>query len=137
MNSNKNIYWIMSALSFVGYVWIGFQLLHSTEHYDGFDFCLFKNLTGVPCPSCGITRSIIQLYHGQFAEAILINPIGLIAAFMLLVIPIWIGYDVVRGSKSMMIYYRMTERLIQNRGVYFPLIALLLLNWYWNIEKGL
>ena len=137
MNSNRKIYWIMSTLSLVGYIWIGFQLFHSTDAYHGFDFCMFKSLTGVPCPSCGITRSILQLYHGQFTEAILINPLGLIAAVMLVIVPLWIVYDITRNSQSMATYYRKTERVLQKQSIYFPLIALLLLNWYWNIEKGL
>ena len=39
-------------------------------------FCLFKALTGVPCPGCGVTRSILALASGHFAEAWRANPAG-------------------------------------------------------------
>ncbi|MEO7991028.1 MAG: DUF2752 domain-containing protein [Chryseolinea sp.] len=137
MNSNRKIYWMMSAILLVGYSWIGFQLSHSSEHQDGFHFCLFKNLTGMPCPSCGITRSIIQFYSGHFEVGLLINPLGLLAAIMLVIVPLWIMYDVTRGAQSMADYYKKTELVLQKKKVYIPLITLLILNWYWNIEKGL
>ena len=91
----------------------------------------------MPCPSCGITRSIIQFYHGNFGGAFLINPLGLVATLMLLSIPLWITYDLVRGSQSLAIYYKKTEYLLQKQKVHLPLIVILILNWYWNIEKGL
>jgi hypothetical protein len=127
----------MSAILLVGYSWIGFQLSHSSQHQDGFHFCLFKNLTGMPCPSCGITRSIIQFYHGHFEAALLINPLGLIAAIMLVATPLWMIHDVFRGSQSMAYYYKKTEFVLRKQKVYIPIIAVLILNWYWNIEKGL
>ncbi len=137
MNSNRKIYWMMSAILLVGYSWIGFQRSNLSEHHDGFHFCLFKNLTGMPCPSCGITRSIIQFYNGHFETAILINPLGLIATIMLVITPLWIIHDVVRGSSSMAVYYRRTEQVLQKQKIHLPIIFLLVLNWYWNIEKGL
>ena len=127
----------MSALMLVGYAWIGFQLLHPAMHHDGFDFCLFKNLTGVPCPSCGITRSILQLFNGEWTSSILINPLGILAGLIMLIVPVWIVFDISRGTQSMAAAYRAIERFVQKQIVYIPLIALLLLNWYWNIEKGL
>lgn len=37
--------------------------------------CVFKGLTGVPCPTCGSTRSIVRLSHGDLAASLLMNPL--------------------------------------------------------------
>jgi hypothetical protein len=37
-------------------------------------FCLFKAATGVPCPGCGITRSVVAILRGDFARAWRTNP---------------------------------------------------------------
>lgn len=39
-------------------------------------FCLFKTLTGIPCPGCGITRSILALLGGDAASSFRLNPAG-------------------------------------------------------------
>ncbi|HKP72093.1 MAG TPA: DUF2752 domain-containing protein, partial [Pyrinomonadaceae bacterium] len=31
--------------------------------------CWFKARFGVPCPTCGMTRSVLLSLHGQFVEA--------------------------------------------------------------------
>ena len=38
--------------------------------------CLFYNLTGLPCPGCGLTRSFVCLGHGRFWEALHWHPLG-------------------------------------------------------------
>jgi hypothetical protein len=38
--------------------------------------CTFKNLTGYPCPGCGLTRSFVCLGHGHFQEAMRYHPLG-------------------------------------------------------------
>ena len=40
--------------------------------------CGFKRLFGFPCPTCGLTRSVIHTLHGQFGEAWQLNPAGLL-----------------------------------------------------------
>jgi hypothetical protein len=37
--------------------------------------CVFSNLTGLPCPTCGSTRSIVHLAHGDIAASIAMNPL--------------------------------------------------------------
>src|SRR5687767_14071360 len=50
--------------------------------------CSFKNLTGLPCATCGSTRALRALSHGQLSEAFWWNPaatlavLGGIAAFL-------------------------------------------------------
>ena len=43
--------------------------------------CVFRGLTGIPCPTCGSTRSVIHLSHGDMRAAFFMNPIA--ALFMI------------------------------------------------------
>jgi len=38
--------------------------------------CPFQNLTGMPCPGCGLTRSFVCFAHGHFAEAFRYHALG-------------------------------------------------------------
>lgn len=38
--------------------------------------CAFHNLTGWPCPGCGLTRAWVSMAHGQFANALVWHPLG-------------------------------------------------------------
>jgi hypothetical protein len=38
--------------------------------------CLFRNITGVACPGCGMTRSLIATGHLHFVDAIAFHPLG-------------------------------------------------------------
>jgi hypothetical protein len=37
--------------------------------------CVFKGLTGIPCPTCGATRSVVHLSHGDILSAFTMNPL--------------------------------------------------------------
>lgn len=37
--------------------------------------CAFRSLTGVPCPSCGATRAVLELAHGSPWTALATNPL--------------------------------------------------------------
>jgi hypothetical protein len=37
--------------------------------------CVFKDLTGVPCPTCGATRSVVHLAQGEFFSSFSMNPL--------------------------------------------------------------
>ena len=36
--------------------------------------CVFKAITGIPCPTCGSTRAVILLSHGHLESAFRMNP---------------------------------------------------------------
>lgn len=38
--------------------------------------CLFHNLTGRPCLGCGMTRALVSLAHGHFADAVTYHPLS-------------------------------------------------------------
>jgi len=37
--------------------------------------CLLRKFTGIPCPSCGCTRSLLAWSHFNFAQAFFFNPL--------------------------------------------------------------
>lgn len=38
--------------------------------------CVFRRATGVPCPSCGLTRSWTAVAHGRLADGFRMHPLG-------------------------------------------------------------
>ncbi len=37
--------------------------------------CAFKGITGIPCPTCGSTRAVLHLSHGNIFTALAFNPL--------------------------------------------------------------
>jgi Protein of unknown function (DUF2752) len=38
--------------------------------------CAFHWMTGIPCPGCGLTRSILALLQGRLKDSVLLHPFG-------------------------------------------------------------
>lgn len=137
MTSNKKLYWILLSLSLAGYCWVGFHWLQ-TDHAEESTVCIFKQITGIPCPSCGTTRSVLALLQGNYQEAFFINPLGFLAVLLLLVIPCWISLDILLKTESLLRIYLHAEQQIKTKKlIYIPMILLIAGNWVWNISKGL
>jgi hypothetical protein len=50
--------------------------------------CQFRNITGIDCPGCGLSRGFIHLAHGDLAGAWRFNPAAaLVFAFVVVQIP--------------------------------------------------
>jgi hypothetical protein len=90
--------------------------------------CTFKYVTGLPCPSCGMTHSFVFLIHGDVKNSFLSrlsNPVGtLLASFCLAMIPWNLGSVVLRRP----LFIRSVEgALAKFIGV---LMTVLLLRWF-------
>jgi hypothetical protein len=42
----------------------------------GVPICLFRYVTGLPCPGCGLTRSFSCILHGEFERGYDLHPFG-------------------------------------------------------------
>jgi len=135
MTRNRLYLFLFLAL-LAGYGYL-FYMFNVNIHEHSYNVCLFKNVTGIACPSCGVTRSVVSLLHGHLKEAVLLNPLGLITAVIMAVVPFWLFYDVVLKKDSLYKTYQKTETLLKKKQVAIPLITLVLINWIWNIYKGL
>ena len=99
--------------------------------------CLFHRVTGYACPSCGTTRSIASILHGDLISALLTNPLGLIVFTGLLILPLIIVFDLISGKRNLLKIYEGTERMVRNPKIATVLIILIIANWIWNIYKAL
>ena len=55
---------------------VGAVLLPDRATTDGPVLCLFRRVTGRPCPSCGLTRSWQAIGHGRIDEGLSAHPFG-------------------------------------------------------------
>jgi hypothetical protein len=40
--------------------------------------CVFQKLLNIPCPGCGVTRSILAMARGDTFSAFIFNPVGIL-----------------------------------------------------------
>lgn len=123
----------LSLLCAVGYVWVYWNL----DPHHSLNVCVLKNTVDLPCPACGTTRSIEALLQGEWKTALWLNPLGPLAVLGLLVLPLWLAHDAITRQNSLYDGYVKGTKLLQQWQWALPLGALLVLNWAWNIWKGL
>jgi hypothetical protein len=96
-----------------------------------FTVCLFKGLTGLPCPTCGATRAVGRLVHLDVAGAIAMNPLATIAFAL---VALWALCDfglMTRGRALDVAVGRPLGRLV--RGL---VVAAVAVNWLFLLVAG-
>jgi hypothetical protein len=97
--------------------------------------CLFKLLTGIPCPSCGSTRAVLALLRGE--DVLAYNPLGIFTFAVSSLTLAVLCRDLMTGSDSLFNYWRRAEQFVRQPSVAATGIALLASNWAWTIARGL
>jgi hypothetical protein len=77
------------------------------------------------------------IFDGNFRNALLINPLGFIALLVLFIVPLWISTDWFTRKSSFQDFYHQVEFYLSNKRISLPILGLVILNWIWNINKGL
>jgi len=62
--------WI--ALGAIGVLAV--SAIYTPENLPNLPLCSFKQMTGRPCPGCGLTRAFCAISHARFGEALYFNP---------------------------------------------------------------
>ncbi|MEI6322574.1 MAG: DUF2752 domain-containing protein [bacterium] len=110
----------LSGLFAACWIWLGLPTL----------ICPFHVITGIPCPTCGITRAFSSLLHGDPRTAFLFNPLALI---MLLGIAIYLVYaEVVVVVKLPRLRWNPLSTR-QNSIIRASVILLVVMNWIYLI----
>jgi hypothetical protein len=94
--------------------------------------CPFKIITGLPCPTCGLTRAVMAMTRLDFAAAFAFNPLGVAAA-------IGVGLYLVYAAIVLMARLPRLRPRLTRRDMEVGRIAVLVLlaaNWAWLIAAG-
>ena len=102
-------------------------LARSVEHAPA--LCVFRNVTGLPCPTCGTTRATLAFARGDILAGVLYNP------FVVTAMAIGLTLCVVQW-----VFGRQVEIAISPRSKRFgwALVAVgFLTNWAYLIARGI
>jgi hypothetical protein len=131
--SRTRFYGVLLVMLAASYAWIGYNGIVRAQQAEGISICIVRTVTGVPCPGCGTTRSVLHVLHGDVLDAVMSNPFGLLAVAALSVLPFWIAVDLARGRASLMHAYDVLNHQLARRAVRVVIVLLVLCVWTWNI----
>jgi hypothetical protein len=92
--------------------------------------CNFRILTGVPCPSCGMTTSFALLVRGDLENSLRANAVGTLLALFCLVFVPWSLVSAIRGRSLFLVS-------LERTAIWIAIVFLALLLIRWVIVLGL
>ena len=87
--------------------------------------CPFRAVTGLPCPTCGLTRAAHSLMRGDLDSALAVNPFDTI--FLLVAVPLFAGLWVANLAAGFAVRISMSPT--ERRAAWALLTAVVLANW--------
>lgn len=122
--------YLLTILAIVG----GYFALFVSDSYTNHQHqtaCLFKLITGIPCPGCGMGRATLALLHGNLQSSFLYNILCIPFSIAMIVSFGWLILDLLRHKES---FYLFIRRDI-GKGFKLILFSLLLIDWIVNIIR--
>jgi hypothetical protein len=117
---------LWAVLIVLGWMALGAAAIVLMAHLDRpVVLCIIKRCTGIPCPTCGFTRGLLALLHGNITQAWLYNPL----LFSVLIIFFADAAVRIILARSLRIYLTKTERKI----AWIVSFVLLFINWTYII----
>jgi hypothetical protein len=109
----------------------GQPLRLETHRQLGLPPCTFRVVTGMPCPSCGMTTSFALLVRGDIVNSLRANSVGtLLALFWLALIP----WALISAARAQAMLIRSIERALTWTVLIF--LVLLLVRWAVVVALG-
>lgn len=102
-------------------------------HLDRLPFtvCYLKALTGIPCPTCGSTRAVGCLAHGDLPGAFAMNPLA--TAALLALVP-WALADLALLTRGRALGLSASPRA--GKVLRVAVVATVLANWAYLVAAG-
>ena len=113
--------WWAVALCVAWLALVGAAVYMSAARGRTVSLCLFKSLTGLPCPTCGSGRGVLKVLGGRAGAAWLRNPL------LFTVLGVWAVSILLRVVFARAVRVELTAP--GRRIAWLTLIALFLANW--------
>jgi hypothetical protein len=127
--TRKQLYFLVLFLGLAGQLWIVYSYKRLEKQEEVFNTCIFKRVTGLPCPSCGTIHSIISILHGDLRMAFRENPLGFAGILITAILPYWVLADLVLGRESFYYFFMSAERLLKKPWFLTGFLILILIIW--------
>lgn len=96
--------------------------------------CLFKQVTGIYCPTCGMTRAFHSIIFFNFRKAFSYNILS-IPLFLFIVISSFIlVYEIITNKFN---YIPRLQKILSNKYVIFVILFLLIISFIINNKQTL
>jgi hypothetical protein len=112
--------WAIGVVALWGLLVLATVLLSRATQQDVV-VCMFRNATGVPCPTCGLTRATESMIHGRVITAIMLNPLAVAVGT--------ISILVVMGRMLLGIQPRIDFTPTSRKVAWLVGVLLVLINW--------
>ena len=131
--TRRQLYFLALFLGLAGQIWIAYSYKKLERQEEAFNTCIFKRVTGIPCPSCGTIHSIVSILHGDLRKALNENPLGFAGILVVAIIPYWMLADLVLGRESFYKFYLLINTFLKKKPVLFGLLLSVLLLWVYKL----
>jgi hypothetical protein len=95
--------------------------------------CVFHELTGLPCLTCGATRATMQFLHGNFLVALKWNPLAFAGLCAVSVFDVYAAIVIATCAPRVRIVYLTS---IEKNFGRMLVVALFLLNWVYLLSHS-
>jgi hypothetical protein len=132
-NSLNSKHIIYTGLVVTGMIWLTLNLAMRSQVPS---VCLTKNMTGLPCPTCGVTDSMVLLLSGDVRGSFGANAAG--PFMLLLIITAGIGilrYIVIDRRSIPEVITVMESYVLRKRTVLHLLGIALFFNWLFMLYR--
>ena len=118
---------ILAGIATLAAIAVGLLRLDSLP----FTVCFFKFATGFPCATCGTTRALGRLFHGDLAGAFGMNPLAAAGAMALLP---WAAADLLLMARGKALGVELGPAAA--RAARVAVVAAVIVNWAYLVAAG-
>jgi hypothetical protein len=124
---DRELLWLGVSVASVATAWIWLRSGLPRPH------CTFHALTGCPCPTCGATRCVRFIFHGDFGAALRMNPLAFLGFGALV---LYNAYAAIVLAFRLPRFHLAPLPPEVGKALRIGVVAAIALNWAWLIWSG-